>query len=216
VTGLRLGENSLEVSGDSSEDGVSTKLSLTSYPVKGPMFTGPHLQPYSCTTDLFLMPDGSNLGPSLDADCSAATKVQYIYRSATDHKYHPMADLTRLPADVAIITTITGASVPYVVRFEAGTIDRGVYNIAILHDPTQDPVPSPFSPPKGWNKRILWVNGFGCPGGWYYQGTATGSLDGSADSDKGQYDRSRLQRDERCVAFPWLCDRHKYAEQSLH
>jgi hypothetical protein len=212
VTGLRLGGNSLEVSGDGSEDGASAKLTLTSYPVKGPMFTGPHLVPYICMTDLFLMPDGSNLGPSLDADCSAATKIQYVYQSATDHKYHPMTDLTRLPADVAIITTITGATVPYVVRFEAGTIDRGVYNIAILHDPTKDAAPSPFSPPEGWNKRILWVNGFGCPGGWYYQGTATGSLDGLLTPTRA----NTIEADFNVMNDAWLSRGYAIATNTLN
>ena len=64
--------------------------------------------------------------------------------------------------------------VPYVVRFEAGTIDRGIYNIAILHDPTKEAAPSPFASPNGWNKRLSYVHGAGCVGGWYYQSTTPG------------------------------------------
>jgi hypothetical protein len=208
VTGLQIGENILQVSGDRS----SNRVILTDYPVTGPMFSGPHLQPYVCMTDLFLMPDGSYLGPSLDADCSAATRVLYVYQSATDHKYHPMTDLTRLPADVATVTTTAGATVPYVVRFEAGTIDRGVYNIAILHDPTSDSAPSPFMPPTGWNKRILWVNGFGCPGGWYYQGTATGSLDGLLTPTRA----NTIEADFNVMNNAWLSRGYAIATNTLN
>src|SRR5215813_807032 len=31
-------------------------------------------------------------------------------------------------------------------------------------------------PPKGWNNRLIAVEGFGCPGGWYVQGSSIGSL----------------------------------------
>ena len=128
-------------------------------------------------TDIFIMPDGSYLGPSTDAQCSAPTKVQYVYKS-TNGPFFPMSDVNRLPSDVAMTTTLSGVTVPYVVRFEAGTIDRGVYNIAILHDPTTEQAPTPFVTPKGWTKKLMWVHGFGCAGGWYYQGTETASLDG--------------------------------------
>ena len=33
-----------------------------------------------------------------------------------------------------------------------------------------------FSPPRGWNRRLIAVEGFGCPGGWYIQGASIGSL----------------------------------------
>ena len=43
-----------------------------------------------------------------------------------------MPDTTTLPGDAATTRVLTGATVPYVVRLETGTIDRGVYHIAIL------------------------------------------------------------------------------------
>src|SRR5207253_7484087 len=45
----------------------------------------------------------------------------------------------------------------------------------ILHDPTSDAAPSPFSPPRGWNHRLIAMHGSGCPGGWYIQGGAQGA-----------------------------------------
>ena len=73
-----------------------------------------------------------------------------------------------------VTTTLTGITVPFVVRVETATINRGIYQHAILHDPTSEPEPTPFSPPKGWNKRLLAQHGAGCPGGWYRQGAAQG------------------------------------------
>jgi hypothetical protein len=81
-----------------------------------------------------------------------------------------------LPPDVAWTTTTTGRKVPYVVRVETGTINRGIYQTAVLHDPTTEPDPGPLTPPKAWNRRLLYSFGGGCTGGWYRQGGSLGSL----------------------------------------
>jgi hypothetical protein len=65
---------------------------------------------------------------------------------------------------------------PYVVRVETSTINRGIAQNAVLHDPTAESAPTPFSPPKGWNKKLIAVQGAGCPGGWYIQGAVEGNL----------------------------------------
>jgi hypothetical protein len=83
---------------------------------------------------------------------------------------------TSLPADLSTTTTLTGATVNFIVRVETSTVDRGIYQSAILHDPISDPTPRWNSPPKGWNKRLIAIEGAGCPGGWYFQGTEGGSL----------------------------------------
>lgn len=170
VTGLKDGANTLVT----SNGGSTTTTALTNYPRTGPVLSGPHLSPYVCMTDSFLLPDGTTLGAATDDKCSAPTKVSYAYKS-TAGIFKALPSVTSLPADVATATTSTGAVVPYVVRFEAGTIDRGVYNIAILHDPTKESEPSAVAPPKGWNKKLSYVHGYGCVGGWYYQGNATGA-----------------------------------------
>jgi hypothetical protein len=171
VTGIKDGENTLVA----SNGGATTTYKLTGYPISGTIFSGPHIQPFVCQTDAFPLPDGTTLGPSTDANCSATTKVQYVYK-ANDGTFKLMPSLTSLPADLANATIIGGATVPYVVRLETGTIDRGIYQIAIIHDPTSEGAPSPLAPPKGWSKRLLWVHGYGCVGGWYVQGTNTGSF----------------------------------------
>ncbi len=172
VTGLALGENRLtaEVKGEGTKS-----LRLTNYPLTGPMISGPHLQPFICQTATFKLPDGSTLGPSLDPDCSAATKVTYVYMPIGGTTFKPLPSATVLPADAAMTTTTSGATVPFVVRVETGTMNRGIYQNSILFDPTTDPPPGPFSPPKGWNKRLIGVHGSGCPGGWYIQGPVEGA-----------------------------------------
>ena len=64
-------------------------------------------------------------------------------------------------------TTIDGASAPYLVRVESGTINRSIYRIATLADPAK---PDAMSP--AWNKRLAFTFGGGC-GTAYNQGTST-------------------------------------------
>src|SRR4029079_17586778 len=107
-------------------------------------------------------------------DCSAPTNVQYVYMPYDGKELKPLADTRELPADVATITTTAGRTVPFVVRVETGTMNRGIYQNAVLHDPTVDPAVSPFTPPRGWNRRLVAMHGVGCPSGWYLQGAAQG------------------------------------------
>jgi hypothetical protein len=171
VTGLAPARNTLRAQGNGS-----ATLEITNYPITGPITSGPHIQPFICQTQSFKLPDGTFFGASTDADCSAPTKITYLYMPAGGSAFVPLPSLTSLPANVAKTTTTTGATVNFVVRVETSTIDRGIYQSAILHDPTSDAPPGPFSPPKGWNRRLIAIEGFGCPGGWYIQGPSMGSL----------------------------------------
>ena len=175
VSGLSLGGN--EVAAEVGH--LTTTLTATNYPITGPVISGPWQQPFICQTERFLLPDGSVLGPPLDANCSARTVVQYIYKpvNAEDpaKPFKPLPDPTTLPADVSKTTTVTGATVNFVVRVETGTMNRGIYQNAILHDPTVDAPPTPLTPPKGWNRRLIAMHGAGCPSGWYIQGAAQGA-----------------------------------------
>lgn len=87
----------------------------------------------------------------------------------------PLPSLTSLPPDVAKTTTMDGKTVNFIVRVETGTMNRGIYQNAVLHDPTVDPPPSPATPPPAWNRRLVAMHGSGCPGGWYIQGAAQGA-----------------------------------------
>jgi Tannase-like family of unknown function (DUF6351) len=168
VTGLIVGSNTLSAGG--------VDLVIHNYPITGPIMSGPHNTPFFCQTQAFLLPDGTTFGLPTDADCSAPTKITYLYMPVGGTTFQPLPNTTSLPSNVAQTTTMTGQTVNFVVRVETSTIDRGIYQSAILHDPTTEPAPTWFSPPRGWNKRLIAIEGFGCPGGWYVQGGSIGSL----------------------------------------
>ena len=165
VTGLNLGRNTLAAGGKS--------LVITNYSIKGPIVSGPYVQPFICQTQDFRLPDGSTLGIPTDVDCSAPTKINYVYLPTGGTALIPLPNPSSLPANVAM-TNANGLTVPFVVRLETGTMDRGIYQNAVLFDPSSEPAPTPFTPPKAWNKRLLAQHGSGCPGGWYIQGPSQG------------------------------------------
>ena len=168
VPGLHLGRNTLEA----SWGGDTAVLSLTNYPITGPVFAGPKEQPFHCETTRFLLPGGGNLPAPMDAHCSVETIVVHVYKPSDGGPFKRLPDVTELPTDVAQTTTTLGVSVPYVVRVEIGTIDRGIYQIAVLHDPTRELPPSPTAAPRAWNERMVYLFGGGC-GGMYRQGART-------------------------------------------
>ena len=177
VQGMPLGRNELiaEAIGPNNRVVQSARLTLTNYPITGPIFSGPHEEPFYCMTQNFNLPASTvKLGPALDADCSIATRVDYVYRS-TGSTFKPLPSLTSYPADLAQTTTSQGKSVPYIVRVETGTINRGIYETAVLHDPTTEKPPTPFNPPAAWNHRLVYTLGGGCVGGWYIQGASIGN-----------------------------------------
>ena len=58
-----------------------------------------------------------------------------------------------LPADIAMTTTLDGQTVPYIVRWERGTINRFVYSVAMLAPTTET---DPRQPDDSlWNGRLV-------------------------------------------------------------
>lgn len=173
VTGLSAGRNLVTVAGEPWHVPDAT-LEVTNYPLTGPIVSGPPVTPFLCQTEQFKLPDGRTLGKAADANCTFATIVQYVYLPVGGKEFKPMADVLRLPADVAQTKTLSGVTVPFVVRVETGAMDRGIYQNVVLHDPSKDPAPTPFTPPPAWNRRLIAVHGVGCPSGWYRQGNVMG------------------------------------------
>lgn len=172
VTGLKSGANELVA----SYGGYSTRLVLTTYPVTGPVISGPHEAPFVCGYATFTRMGGQVLKSLDDGKCSVETRVDYYYRTTTgsNSRFDP-ATLTAYPANMAYLT-IKGKQVPYVVRLESGTINRGLYQSAILHDVLNEPAPSPSTPPASWNGQLLYPLGGGCQGGWFQQGNDFATL----------------------------------------
>ena len=169
LSGLGAGTNTLDVK-VRGERGASLKL--INYPAQGPIVSGPHLAPFICQTSSFILEDNSTLGASQDTDCSAAPKINFVYLSSESNKLVLLKNPHELPYDVAKTVTSTGNTVNFIVRVETATVNRGIYQSAVLYDPTEEAEPSPFLPPKAWNRVLLVVHGGGCAGGWYIQGAS--------------------------------------------
>lgn len=159
VTGLVDGENTISVSG-----AIEASLVVTNHPITGPLFAGPQQDPFVCETEAF---EGINLGEPLDEDCSIETRVDYFYHAGED--FFPLENPDSVPDDASITTLQNGDEVPYIVRVETGTINRSIYNIAMLHNPAE-PEPSPFADEAGWNNKLVYYFGGGCIRGYYRQG----------------------------------------------
>ena len=167
IGGLKLGSNVLSA-GPRSTGQILAKIPVFNYPSTGPVFSGPHQTPFVCETSF------QGLGAPLDPDCSAPTHVDYFYRSTTSNSFQPFNTSGPRPADLATTTTNEGLTVPYIVRREMGTINRAVYMIAILHDPT-GPLSDPFTRTSGYNGRLIYSFGGGCQAG-YHQGRSVGGV----------------------------------------
>ena len=159
VSGLRIGDNVIEVTGPSD---LKASLQVTNYPITGPVFSGPQEQPFVCQTESFTQLPGK-LGPAKDKECSIDRRVDYFYVN-NQNQFRPLTDLSAKPADMAEMKTADGTTVPFVVQLETGTINRAIYQIAIPHNAT------------AWNRRLLYTFGGGCQGGWYIQGKGTGGV----------------------------------------
>jgi hypothetical protein len=149
IDGLAVGTN--RVTAKITSPRHEATLTIVNHPITGPILSGPHLAPYECSTE------ASGLGPALDANCSAPRKVWHLYRS-TDNTFKMLPEREGpRPADLATTTTSHGKTVPYIVRVDSGTINRAIYQIAMLDDP------------DGWNRKFV-VSFGGSSGTQYIQG----------------------------------------------
>ena len=170
VKGLKEGTNTVTASAGAAK----ATLTLTDYPLAGPVFSGPHQTPFVCETQAFKLPDGKTLGPAQDADCFAPTNVQWVYKPTGSEQLKPYDPTGPKPADLARTKTTTGADVDYIVRLETGVINRAIYQIALLATPG-GPLPTPTSSTPGWNGALVYSFGGGC-GAAYRQGRGTGGV----------------------------------------
>ena len=168
VTGLRDGRNTLTVTVGGTEPG---RLAVINHPRGGPVFSGPQLMPWECTTT-----EEPSLGPATDAQCNAPTRVRYFYRS-TAGQFRPWETSAPIPADAATVETSTGGTRPYIVRVERGTMNRGIHELAVIFDPTQPW--TPWSPQPEWGRKLLLKYGGGT-GQVYRQGNPVAVLDDDA------------------------------------
>lgn len=182
VEGLAMGENLLRVR---VAGGRSARLMITNHPKGGPVFAGPQVQPWLCTTE------ENGMGAPLDEQCNAPTQYSYMYQpvGAAPGAYEPY-DPDNPPSDVATTTTDDGVDVPYIIRQEKGTLDRTIYRLMVLADPSK-----PWTgthPQDGWNQKLFVSFGGGC--GTPYKQTIppeTGGAFGNT-ADDGQIELPEL------------------------
>jgi hypothetical protein len=192
VTGLRLGWNTVRAR---ARHGAAS-VRLRDFPISGPIFSGPHQQPFLCTTErgglgqplvdnhdgqglrVFAVDaDGTKTGQVIgwSRDCGASTVVDYLYRS-TGGQFKPLPADGGRPADLARTTTLDGRTVDYVVRRERGTIDRFLYSYAMLAPLGEDRA----HPNDGeWNRRVIYH---------FDGGVGIGHTQGSLSGDGMLYD----------------------------
>ncbi|MEQ1857475.1 MAG: DUF6351 family protein [Longimicrobiales bacterium] len=175
VTGLEEGANEIEAR---LPGGARAWNALTNYPITGPIISGPHQAPFLCQTEEFELVTGETLGAPLDENCSIATRVDYVYLSAADGEfkaYPPQGEGSAAADEVASTTTLDGANVPFVVRVQTGTVNRAIYQSAMLHDPST-PEPDAWTRSAGWNGKLVYTHGGGCREGWFRQGDNAGEV----------------------------------------
>jgi hypothetical protein len=125
----------------------------------------------------------SGLSQPADANCNIPTEFKVYYRTTAASCAGGLPDpfrtspatgglLAQPPAptnpcwkayvpgatDIASVTTDAGQTVPFVVRLERGTMNRGIYDIAVLYDPTQ-PTWTAMQPQPAWNGKVYYSFG---------------------------------------------------------
>ncbi len=207
ITGLRVGENRLVAQSDPrSHERESASLTITNHPRGGPVLLGSQAMPWICATPAPVPANGSIPASNasgltttaFDAQCNIATEYKLFYRTTTPGCSSALPDPSppapppanncfrpytpgSAPPDLAMTTTTTGLTVPYVVRVERGTLNRGIYDIAVLFDPTKSW--TALVPQAQWNGKVL-----------YSFGASTGQPRLQFRSEQNWADHSALSR----------------------
>jgi hypothetical protein len=180
VAGLKDGDNVLEL--HHKTRGKLSSLKLTNYPITGPIYSGPHQQPFVCMTTQgavgkqpLVEPGVSSGFPVFDSalskigysqNCAIETFVTYWYRT-TGKAWKVLPSDGSTPADMAKTTMDDGRQVDFIVRQERGTINRFLYSFAMLAPRGEDPAAPNLSL---WNGRLQY---------WFQGGVAIGHSQGN-------------------------------------
>ena len=184
VTGLANGENLIEAT---VRGGPGAQLVVTNAPREGPVLSGAHIKPFYCATPAPVTGDGvttpttlaSGLSGLPDANCNIATETKFYYRTNVPAGSTAGTCSTALPegapptgrsfcwqpytalvpaADIASTTTDAGITVPLIVRVERGTMNRGIYDIAVLVSDAAAPWTA-LAPQSAWNRKVYYTFG---------------------------------------------------------
>jgi hypothetical protein len=183
LTGLVVGTNVFvaETSGE-GEGRTRASLTITNHRRGGPVLLGSQTTPWICATPTPVAESGNTpasnasglTSTAVDAQCNIATEYKLFYRTTTTGCSSALPDpsppapaptnncfkrytLGSTPADLAMTTTTAGLTVPYIVRVERGTMNRGIYDIAVLFDPAKPW--SALAPQAQWNGKEVYTFG---------------------------------------------------------
>ncbi|MGV3759861.1 MAG: DUF6351 family protein, partial [Actinomycetota bacterium] len=199
VTGLPDGPSTVVAR---AGDEVAT-LVVRNHPVTGPIISGPHQEPFRCRTE------DAGLCAPLDDDCSAEPRTQWFYRSSQDQGFHELADpYAPYPDDVATTERADGEAVPFVVRVESRTINRGIARMAVLDDPAARGPDAPFTA-EAWNGRVYHAFGESCGVG-YQQGV------NRPETVLGAFDLTEISADNLLINLVGLTDRLGKGDLTSH
>ena len=170
VTGLKDGAN--VVTARAGKAGA--RLTITNYPIGGPIFSGPQVQPWVCATptaqdatDNKAATNASGLSAAaIDAQCNIPSEDHLFYRTTEQCSqgrsgppcFKPYDPNAAAPTDLAETSNDQGVKVKYIVRVERGVMNRGIYDLAVLFDPGSAAAEGGLA---GWNRKLLWSFGGG-------------------------------------------------------
>ena len=183
VRGLKTGVNNLRARAVDGQFAGAT-LVITNAPIGGPVLLAAQTTPWVCATPTAVAANGSTPASNAsglsttatDAQCNIATEFKLFYRSTTANCSTALPDPSPpavaaanncfkpytvgvTPTDLATTTTTAGRTVPYIVRVERGTLNRGIYDIAVLFDPTRSAPWTPLAPQAQWNGKVVYSFG---------------------------------------------------------
>lgn len=206
VTGLKVGTSTLSATLKSVNKGA--RLQITNTDRGGPIFSGPHLQPWICATkagaSATVVVPGTALSATVttkisgldsdptDASCNAPASYTYYYQPKAlqgtactlgitgANPCFTKYDPAARPADaqIADFTNDRGDTVKSMLRVESGTADIGMYSILTYFDPAQPW--QPWAPQKGWNGKLMWKFGASTSGNRFQQPSGTAYFDENA------------------------------------
>jgi hypothetical protein len=183
LTGLVVGANSFVADSNGIGNGRPwASLTITNHPRGGPVLLGSQTTPWICATPTPVAESGNTPASNasglttfaVDAACNIATEYKLFYRTTTvgcstglpdpsppavanpNNCFKPYT-VGSTPADLATTTTTAGVTVPYIVRVERGTMNRGIYDIAVLFDPSRPW--TALAPQLQWNGKVVYTFG---------------------------------------------------------
>ncbi len=188
LTGLAEGEN--RVTADLAGE-RTVFLTITNHKLGGPIFSGDQVKPFICATPTGTVDPTTGAQTqvsglsttAIDDQCNIATEVKLFYRTTGPTSPLPCQTVPQMrpdpptagfqpcfkpfdpanpPSDLAMTTTDTGKTVPYIVRVERGTLNRGIYDIAVLYDMSEGDAAlsvNPLAPQGVWNGKAVYTFG---------------------------------------------------------